>query len=180
MTGGQNYLPPWLERRNDLTVREYKNIVKSNTHPCKRFLEAPTNTIYFLAKAKIRHFRATVSPRERFVTIETTWKATFKSCNCKFTIIQTTTILKKLYSVLAILINLRRQKIAADISKFGGNFCHYKLTLWQRIELFYISILLTLLIKSVWYSRKPCFIHNNIETSYQSFSFNFVTLQTLF
>jgi hypothetical protein len=25
---------------------------------------------------------------------ETTWKATFKSCNCKFTIIQTTTILK--------------------------------------------------------------------------------------
>jgi hypothetical protein len=26
------------------------------------------------------------------------------------------------------------------------------------------------------YSRKPCFTHNNIETSYQSFSFNFVTL----
>jgi hypothetical protein len=42
------------------------------------------------------------------------------------------------YAVLAILINLRRKKIAADISKFGGNFCHYKLTLRQRIELFYI------------------------------------------
>jgi hypothetical protein len=37
------------------------------------------------------------------------------------------------WSVLAILINFRRQKIAADISKFGGSsaaiFCHYKLTL---------------------------------------------------
>jgi hypothetical protein len=36
-------------------------------------------------------------------------------------------------TVLAILINIRRQKIAADISKFGGSsgaiFCHYKFTL---------------------------------------------------
>ena len=105
MTGGQNYLPPWLERRNDLTVREYKNIVKSNTHPCKRFLEAPTNTIYFLTKAKIRHFWGTVCPRERFVTIETTWKAPFKSFNCKFTIIQPT-ILNKLYLVMRRLSNV--------------------------------------------------------------------------
>jgi hypothetical protein len=32
------------------------------------------------------------------------------------------------------------------------------------------------LVFSWLYSRKPCFTHNNIETSYQSFSFNFVTL----
>jgi hypothetical protein len=68
---------------------------------------------------------------------------------------------KRTSAVLAILINIRRQKIAADISKFGGSsgaiFCHYKLTLWQRTDYFIFSILLILLIKSVWYSRKPCF-----------------------
>ena len=52
------------------------------------------NELDFLTKAKIHHFGGTVCPREKFQTIQTMWKATFKSCNCKFTIIQTSTILK--------------------------------------------------------------------------------------
>jgi hypothetical protein len=58
--------------------------------------------------------------------------------------------------------------------QFGGNFVTIN---WHfdRTDYFIFIILLTLLIKTVWYSRKPCFTHNNIETSYQSFSCNSVT-----
>jgi hypothetical protein len=66
------------------------------------------------------------------------------------------------HAFLAILINLRQQEIAADISKFGGNFFVTINWHFDREQNYFIfSILLTLLIKSVWYSRKPCFTHNN-------------------
>jgi hypothetical protein len=54
---------PLSERRDDHTVREYTNIVRSDNHPCKRFLEAPRTHVHNLRKTN--EIRAPLSRTNR-------------------------------------------------------------------------------------------------------------------